>query len=166
MFVIFGKWMLLFILKTASGYHPYYISVTEIEHILKENEVGVSCKIFTDDFENTLKESYKTKIDLINPADKNETGKLMAGYISAHLRIKINNHSMSPEFIGFEREGEATWCYFSIKQIRQIEKLEVTNNLLYDFKKEQVNLMHIAVNNNRKSARLTYPDSVVVFEFR
>ncbi|MEI8059397.1 MAG: DUF6702 family protein, partial [Ferruginibacter sp.] len=33
--------------------HPLFVSVTEIEHNAKDKTLEISCKIFTDDFENS-----------------------------------------------------------------------------------------------------------------
>lgn len=165
MFVIFCRWLFILAIQSWQLSHPFYVSVTEIEYIPNEKEVGISCKIFTDDFETTLKEAYKTKVDLFNPSDKTAIGNLISGYIRSHLKIKINGKASSLVFIGFEREAEATWCYFSITGIQEITKVEVMNELLYDYRKEQVNLVHVTVNNVRKSGRVTFPDSVTVFEF-
>jgi hypothetical protein len=165
MIEILGKWLFILTLQAWQVHHPFYVSVTEIEHLRSEKEVGISCKIFTDDFENTLKAAYKTKVDLYNTPDKTATGNLISGYINSHLKIKINGKSTSPQFIGFEREAEATWCYFSGPNVQEIKKLEVMNELLFDYRKEQVNLIHVTVNGNRKSGRVVYPDSMAVFEF-
>jgi hypothetical protein len=145
--------------------HPYFISVTEIEYVNQDKEIGISCKIFTDDFEMALRETFKTKVDLIHPADKKETGKLISNYISSHLQIKADGKAVSPVLIGFEQEEEATWCYFSVANINSVKKIEINNSILYDFKKEQVNMMHVTVNGNRKSSRVINPDTRSVFEF-
>ena len=39
--------------------HPIFVSVTEIEHNAKDKTLEISCKIFTDDFEKTLRLTYK-----------------------------------------------------------------------------------------------------------
>ena len=165
MLVIFCKWVFILAMQCWHGPHPFYVSVTEIEHIPKEREVGISCKIFTDDFEYTLREAYRTKVDLFDPSGKAATSNLISNYINAHLKIKINGKTTSPVFIGFEREAEATWCYFSISGVNEITKVEVMDELLYDYRKEQVNLIHVTVNNSRKSKRVAYPESVAVFDF-
>ncbi len=64
------KWLLVglvwFSLGATTKHHPLFISVTEIEHNAKEKSLEVSCKIFTDDFERTLRAAYKTKVDLLD----------------------------------------------------------------------------------------------------
>ena len=50
--------------------HPFHVSVVEIEHNTPDKSLEISCKIFTDDFEKVLAETYKTKVDLINSPNK------------------------------------------------------------------------------------------------
>lgn len=145
--------------------HPYYISVTEIEYINANKEVGIACKIFADDFEQALKATYHTPIDLYNVKDTSLAGKQIAAYINKHLQLKAGGKLLSLRYLGFEIEGEAAWCYFSAANVPALQQLEVFNDLLYEYKKEQVNLMHVKVNGNRKSARLSAPENRLSFEF-
>lgn len=168
------KWLLLipflitgnsFLHPTYQGYHPYYVSVTEIEYSNADKEMQVACKIFTDDFEQALKGMYHTKIDLYHPKDKVLLDKQIAGYIQKHLHLKADGKPLSLNYMGFEIEGEAAWCFFSAGNITTVKNIEVFNDLLYEYKKEQVNIMHIKVNGGRKSGRCSYPDTGIKFSF-
>jgi hypothetical protein len=141
------------------------VSVTEIEYSNPDKEIQVACKIFTDDFEQALKTMYHTKIDLYHPQDKALLDKQITGYIQKHLRLKADNKIVTLNYIGYEIEGEAAWCFFSAGNIPAVKNIEVFNDLLYEYKKEQVNMMHTKVNGDRKSARLSYPDTGMQFSF-
>ncbi len=155
----------LFFTPAYEKAHPYYVSVTEIGYSQPDKEIQVACKIFTDDLENALKEMYHTKADLYHPADKATLDRQIAGYIGKHFRVKADNNPVSLRFIGYEIEGEAAWCYLSAGDIPPVKNIEVFNDLLYEYKKEQVNIMHARVGGDRKSARLTYPHTATVFSF-
>jgi hypothetical protein len=151
--------------STGLHLHPYYITVTELEYNPKDKELGMACKIFTDDFENTLKNQYHAKIDIYHPVDKALLGKRMADYITSHLRILVDGKQIPLNYLGYEIESEATWCYFSSPGIKSVKTVDIFNELLYDFKKEQINMMHVKVNGNRKSSRVTYPETHSKFDF-
>lgn len=148
------------------GTHPYYISVTEIEYIHANKEIGIACKLFADDFEQALKTTYHTKVDLYKTKDTSLTGQQIAGYINKHLQLTVAGKPLSLHYLGFEIEGEAAWCYFSVGNVPAFQQLQVFNDLLYEYKKEQVNLMHVKVNGNRKSGRLSQPDDRMSFDFK
>lgn len=170
--MVFLRLFLVFLLPLSRGAdfnpplaHPYYVSVTEITYNEVGKEIQIACKIFTDDFEYALKEMYHTRVDLYHPADKNLINQQIDGYIKKHFYIKTNEEAVRLQFLGYEIEGEAAWCYFSAEGISPVKKIEVFNDLLYAYKKEQVNIMHAKVGGVRKSERLAYPGSRAVFSF-
>jgi hypothetical protein len=146
--------------------HPVYMSVTEIEHNTKEQLLEVSCKIFTNDFESQLKKKSSQKIDLLNPDLKNKMNLLVEGYIQNHLKISVNNSSISKmKFIGFEQIEDAIVSYFEINGINKVNSIKIENTILYDYSEQQINLMHVIVNGIRKSYKLNNPDSQISFNF-
>src|SRR5258705_2874041 len=110
MALLFFKWSLVFFLQ--SGFyngnnhelHPFHVSVTEINHNAKDKTLEISCKIFTDDFEDALTKKYKTTVDLVKPKDKSAMDKLVSDYISNHLAIKTDDKPAMTNYIGFEVE--------------------------------------------------------------
>lgn len=166
------KWIfivLVFSLTTSFvkpiSFHPFFVSVTEIQHNQKEKTLEISCKIFTDDFEKTLRQNYNTRIDLLNPTDKQAMNKLVTDYIRKHLQITADAKLLQLQFVGYEKDEEATWCYFQVNNVTTIKKIDVIDNLLYEYKKEQINILHVIVNGNRKSTKLDNPEASASFAF-
>src|SRR5687767_3280711 len=93
--------------KAENALHPFFVSVTEIQHNSKDRSLEISCKIFTDDFEKTLRQNYKTHIDLLNPRDKAVMDKLISAYIKKRLRIISDGALLNLQFIGYENDEEA-----------------------------------------------------------
>ena len=145
--------------------HPFYVSVTQIEENTKENLMEVSCRIFTDDFEKTLRMHYTNHIDLLSPTDKVQMNKLINDYVSKHLSIAIDGKLHPLQFVGYEKNEEAVECYFQINNISVKKNISVFNNLLFEYKPEQINIVHVTVKGKRKSRQLTNPDAKVNFEF-
>lgn len=149
----------------ASLAHPFYVSVTEFNHNQKENILEISCKMFADDFETTLKTQYKTVIDITHPKDPKQVEKLAFDYLQKHLQLKINGRQAVYQFIGYEKENEAVWCYLQVNNVTAVKKLEISNNLLYEMYNTQISIMHASVGGNRKSTRLVFPDTMASFEW-
>jgi disulfide oxidoreductase YuzD len=146
--------------------HPLYITVTEINYNAEDKNLEISCKIFTDDFENALRIMHRTKIDLTNPPDPALANKQVYEYIRANLQIKLDGQPVSLEYVGYEKETDATWAYLQVGNIAQAPKvIEIRNSLLHDAFEEQINLMHVSVGGKRKSGRLNYPNKDAKFEF-
>jgi hypothetical protein len=147
------------------NFHPFYVSVTEINHNNKDQALEISCKIFVDDMEETLKKNYKTKVDLSNTQNQEQNNKLIADYVSRHLRFVADGKPQKLSYVGFEKESEAVYCYFEVPNLPTPKKLDVTNSLLHDFNNGQINIMHVIVNSNRKSYKLDYPNNQASFTF-
>ena len=165
---IFYKWLLLasaFFYKSPSELHPVYVSVVEIEHNKAEQSLEMSCRIFTDDFEKTLRGTTKQKVDLINPTDKKVMEQLVNQYIQQHLKIRVNGKAVSLNFLGYEQVEESIQSYYQVNGISAVNNIMLEDNILYEYKAEQMSIIHITVNGNRKSTRLTNPDSKATIEF-
>ncbi|MGK2860696.1 MAG: DUF6702 family protein [Chitinophagaceae bacterium] len=179
----FYKWLLIFMLPAglhinqeiwgtgnlpglpAKEFHPLHVSVTEINHNASEKTLEISCKLFTDDFEKVLAQNYNTKVDLINPTDRQAMEKLVSDFITRHLQLKNNGKPVAFSFIGYEKENDAVYSYFQADNIASVKKLEITNNILYELFTDQMNLMHVIVDGKRKSMKLDYPGKQAIFNF-
>jgi hypothetical protein len=145
--------------------HPLYVTVTEVNHNAKDKTLEMSCKIFTNDFEAALEKSFHIKTDLTHPKDKKAADKLVSDYIQKHFQIKVDGRQLALEFVGSEKETDATWSYFQVSNILSVKKIEITNSILYETFEGEINLMHVTVSGNRKSDKLTSPETNAVFDF-
>lgn len=149
----------------AGTKHPYYISVVEINHNASEKSLEISCKIFTNDFEETLEKNYKTKVDLVNPPDKGAMDKLVNDYIHKNLAVKVDGKSTPYTYVGFEKQDEAIYCYFEIDNVPAVKKIDVSNSILHDFSDQQINIVHCVVGGKRQSTKLDYPKTEASFSW-
>ena len=141
------------------------MSVVEINHNATDKTLEISCKIFTDDFEKILSKNYNAKVDLINPPNKTAMDTLVKKYLLSHLSIKADGKPLSFRYLGFENEGEAAYSYIEVENIPALRKLEISTNLMHDLFDDQMNIIHIIVNGNRKSNKLDFPNKETVFSF-
>ena len=165
---ILFKWLLLtgfFINGQAINNHPIFVSVTEIEHNAKNKTLEISCKLFTDDFEKTLRRTYSGIVDLLQPKDKNEMNKLVNSYIQKHFQIKVEGKTVILNFLGYQQEEEGIVSLYQVINISTVKKIDVTDNILFEYKDEQMSIVHVIVNGNRKSTRLLNPDEKYSFTF-
>ncbi|MEO6069294.1 MAG: DUF6702 family protein [Chitinophagaceae bacterium] len=176
MVILFYKWFFVSLFSAFSLFnvtdkkaenvkHPFYVSVTEINHNAKEKTLEISVKIFADDLEDVLKQNYKTPVDVSSEKGEAQNGKLIKDYISKHLSLAIDGKQATLHYVGFEKQSESVYCYFDVANIAAVKKLDVTNSLLQDFNNEQINIMHIIVNGSRKSYKLDFPNKQASFSF-
>ncbi|MCD6066885.1 MAG: hypothetical protein K0S33_1711 [Bacteroidetes bacterium] len=150
----------------CSGFHPYFVSTTEINYNNPGKTIEITCRMFTDNLEEALKKIYKKEVDLLHPKDKKETEKLLADYINKHLKITSNGQKLPLEIIGFEKEEDAIWAYLEIKKDISPKTVSIENSLLYDFLPNQINMVHVMVNGtSRQSSKVSNPDKKIDFSF-
>ncbi|RZL12454.1 MAG: hypothetical protein EOO89_19550 [Pedobacter sp.] len=147
------------------SFHPFYVSVTEIEQNPQTKTVQVSVRIFYDDFEKALTKQYKSQVNILKPVDRKKLDLLIADYISNHLKIKANAKTLSLKYLGYEIEEEAAWCYFETEKQAEVQSITVMNNILFEQHTTQINMIHAIVNGKRKSSKLNNPANSVSFQF-
>ena len=157
--------ILVIIFFMVSFKHPFYLSVTNLRYNVKEKALQGSVKIFVNDLESALKQIHKKKIDLVNVKDSVATNNLLNLYLQTHFSLKLNNSPKAFKMIGFEKEEEVIWLYIEFKKCEEPKKVEISNTVLFDFIKEQTNIVQLEVNGNQKSSKATNPDKGFMFAF-
>lgn len=169
---ILYKWLLGFVVlgiqqksPEQANLHPFFISVTQIEHNATDQSLEISCKLFTDDFEKALRQTNTIKIDLLKKEYSTTMNPVVNAYIQKHLSFTVDGKKVAYRLIGFEQQQDAIVSYFEAADVKTCQKITVTNSILYDYKTEQTNIIHVTEKGNRKSSKLTNPDETVSFSF-
>lgn len=151
---------------TGAAMHPIYVSVTEMELNSAQKTLELSCKLFTDDFEKVLRAQNKTAVDLINPGGRKAAmDKLVNDYVQAHLKISADGRPLNLKYLGYEIIEEGVNSYFEVSNVDGLKNISVFNNLLYEYSDQQMGLIHVTVNGNRKSTKLNYPETRASLSF-
>ena len=156
------KW---FAISLFSLLHPFYVSVTEINHNAKDKTLEITCKVFADDMENILKQNYKQPVDFTDAKQQEKIDKLMFDYFSTHLVLAPNGKAVKLQYIGFERDSESVYCYLEAQGITSLKKLNISNSILHDLTSDQINIMHVMVDGKRQSYKLDFPKKETSFNF-
>lgn len=176
MALLLYKWMPFFLLSFFANRnagkdagiaqkHPFYISVTEINHNATDKTLEISCKFFADDFEQTIEKVSKVTLDITLAKDKAAFDKYIPDYVSKHLAVTVDNKPIALSYVGFEKDKESAFAYFEVKNITAAKSIAITNSLLHDFINQQINIMHITVGGKRQSTKLDYPETKAAFSF-
>lgn len=154
---------LLLILATV--FHPYFVSVTEIKHSQKAGTLQISTKIFYEDLEKALTNQGVAKIDILKSQKSPVANKLIAEYLKKHLIIKINGQAIPVEYLGYEIEEDSAWSYMEAKTSGDVKTVQVVNDILFAQHESQINIVHITVNEHRRSFQLANPTSIAKASF-
>lgn len=150
---------------TAFAVHPYYMSVTDIEYRPAQKEIQIACKIFTDDLEDALKAETKKPVSLTDGKDKAAKQELLRSYLQTHFKLMVDGKPVAYDLIGFENEQEATWNYLLVKNVSGFKAVTVYNDLLFQLRTGQINIIHFKHKGETKSYRLTAPEAQHTFSW-
>jgi hypothetical protein len=145
--------------------HPFFVSVIDINHNEKEATIEISVRCFTNDLEKMIAADTKTTIDLSQPSQKNKGDALLKAYLTKRLNLSVNGNKSTLDYVGFEIQKESTWTYFEIKNIKQLNQLNVLCEILFGVNDQQINIFHVNSKGVRKSYELIYPKNTTQFNF-
>ena len=145
--------------------HPFYVSVIDINHNEKESNLEISVRAFTTDLAARLEAEYHVKIDLEDPKQKAKAETYINAYVQKKLSISPNGIKGKMDFIGFEIQKESTWAYFEINNVKQVKQLDVFCEILFGIDPQQINIIHVKANGQKKSFELTAPKNKTQFVF-
>ena len=157
--------MINILIVLFSFLHPFYVSVTDINHNSKNKSLEISSKIFFDDLEREIEMENKVSFDIIKPVDKAKVNAFIASYIKKHLQIKVDGKLLTMNYIGYEIQEDAAWCYLEIPKVDKVGIIEINDHILFKLHTEQINMLNVTVNGKRQSTKLDAPTSRVNFKF-
>ena len=81
------------------------------------------------------------------------------------MLIKVDGKAATLQFLGYEQDEEGIESYYQVNNIAAVKKLDITDNILFEYQKQQISIIHTTVNGNKKSTKLVNPEEKVSFEF-
>ncbi len=145
--------------------HPLFISMTEVEYNSSTQNLDISIRVFTDDFESALRKNDSTNIDLTHPKDKKNINENIKSYMLRNLSTSADGKAIEMQYVGYEIIEENTWVYFEAPVEKIPKDLSISNSIFYDFSTKQINLMHIKIGQEERTEKNSYPEKLFRFQF-
>ena len=136
---------------TRQAAHPFYISVCQVDHNPDTGALEMSFRIFMDDLELALETMGTERLHLGTEREAEKADIYIGRYLARHVVIEINGRRVSAAFLGKEVDPDAIWCYVEVENIPVLESMTMTNSLLLETFEDQVNLVHVNANGQKKS---------------
>lgn len=150
---------------SVAGRHPLHVTTVEISHNAAEKTLEISCHVFTDDFETVLSRISGTRANLSTGKPGAQMDTLISRYIRGRFLLRADEKPLVMEYVGSEREDQATYSYFQVEGVAAFKVLDVTDALLHDLYDDQIGIIHVIVDGNRKSTKIDYPVAKAHFAF-
>ena len=143
--------------------HDFHTSLTEMRYNAKSKTFEISLRVFTDDLEKVLSATSQNRKFTLENNDKNDP--LVEAYIRKHfVVVNPKNQKLNINYIGREKEGEATWIYLELPVNESINGSKIQNDVLIDMFDDQTNILNIFMQNQKKSYLYNVKNKVFMVE--
>jgi len=156
---------IVFLCSFTKAKHPYHVGSVEINYNGKSKTFEVTGRFFLDDLENALSKKYGKPFHFNDPAYKVRLNEALKDYCADYFKLKSNNQFLKVNYVGYQEDSESVEVYLESEHADSPKKVETAVSFLYNLFDDQMNIVHIIVNNVRKSEKLTYPNRYLFREF-
>lgn len=134
-------------------YHKFYVSVTNMNYSDRDKAFQITTRIFIDDLEAVLLERYGIDTDLATPDEVANSDELIDKYLKTKLVIYFDDEVAQYQFLGKEFDTDIVVCYLEITNVKlqELQKIEIQNEVLTDLFEDQQNIVHLKIDDKRKS---------------
>jgi uncharacterized membrane protein len=129
----------------AFSIHKYYVSLTEIEFVEKEQSIQIILSIFIDDLELTLNKDNNKTLALGSNKEVENVDDYYLKYLQNNLKVIVNNQLQDFNYIGKKYEEDVVRFYLEISNIKSLNTFEILNTILLRDFPEQQNIVKIKV---------------------
>lgn len=145
--------------------HPYHVGSVEINYNSKSKTFEVTGRFFLDDLENGLAEKYGKPFHFNDGKYKTQLNTALKNYCTEYLKLKTNNQFLKVNYVGYEEDSESVNVFLESETVSNPKKVEAAVSFLYNLFDDQINIVHIIVDGNRKSEKLNYPNRYLFQQF-
>ena len=133
--------------------HKFYVSVTNVNYIDKDDSIQITTRIFIDDLEAVLLERYGVKTSLGTPQEGALANDYIEKYLNTKLLVRLNQETRVYDFLGKRYDNDVVICYLEIAKVNlpDFNNIEIQNEILTDLFEEQQNLVHLKIKGKKKS---------------
>lgn len=138
--------------------HPYHVGSVEINYNSKHKTFEITGRFFLDDLESGLSKKYGKPFHFNDVKYKTQLNEALKNYCAEYFKLKTDNQFLKVNYIGYEEDSESVNVYLESESVSNPKKVEAAVSFLYNLFDDQINIVHVIVNGNRKSEKLTYPN--------
>ena len=131
-------------------FHEYYVSTTEVDYIKEKNLMQITIRIFIDDFEEIVKQK-NNNLKVAPDSNSKKINEILNQYIFEKFKISVNDQELIYEFIGKEYKSDMIQAYYEAEINNIIKNISFENYILFDYFKNQQNIIHYKNDKFRKS---------------
>ena len=121
-----------------------------MEYKTEKKSLQITTQLFIDDVELLLQQKDPS-IRLFPDSNPSEIDRLLELEFNNALQIHIDQKQLKYDYVGREYKNDVIQCYLEIELLNPIQKLKVSNKMLFKLFYDQQNIIHFKNKTFRKS---------------
>jgi phosphoribosylanthranilate isomerase len=121
-----------------------------MEYKTEKKSLQITTQLFIDDVELLLQQKDPS-IRLFPDSNPSEIDRLLELEFNNALQIHIDQKQLKYDYVGREYKNDVIQCYLEIELLNPIQKLKVSNKMLFNLFYDQQNIIHFKNKTFRKS---------------
>ncbi|MEI3790336.1 MULTISPECIES: DUF6702 family protein [unclassified Chryseobacterium] len=154
-----------FLFSFSKVKHPYHVGSVEINYNSKSKSFEVTGRFFLDDLENALGKKYGNSFHFNDEKYKARLNEALEKYCAEYFKLKADGKFLRINYVGYEEDSESVNVFLESETLNTPKKVESAVSFLYNLFDDQINIVHMIVNGERKSEKLTYPNRYLYRQF-
>jgi hypothetical protein len=131
--------------------HNFYVSTTSVRYVPNENSFQITTQVFLDDFESALRLNGNENISLTPDGSQVKIDSLIEDYFRKNIIFKAKGEKMNFDFLGKVYKMDVLVAYMEFKIDTIVSPLSIKNTILFDYLRDQKNIIHLKLASKRKS---------------
>ncbi|MEM6523120.1 MAG: DUF6702 family protein [Bacteroidota bacterium] len=137
-------------------FHPLHVSICEIEYDSNSKSLEIIQRVFLDDLESQIRlDLNQPELDITEPDNGLTLDQMTKAYLIKRLSFEVNGKPRDFNYLGSEIEGDAILCYIEVEKVKKLKSIKVESSILIDLFDDQVNIVHVEVDDKIRSMKLT-----------
>ncbi|MCT2407513.1 hypothetical protein NZD88_08180 [Chryseobacterium antibioticum] len=154
-----------FLFSFSKAKHPYHVGSVEINYNSKSKSFEITGRFFLDDLENGLGKKYGGSFHFNDEKYKAKLNEALEKYCAEYFKLKADGRFLKINYVGYEEDSESVNVFLESETVATPKKLEAAVSFLYNLFDDQINIVHMIVNGQRQSEKLTYPNRYLYRQF-
>lgn len=136
----------------GSTFHPYHVSLAEMERNERTGNFEVSLCIWPADLEKALTRMTQKPVDLDKVDDLDE---LIAKYIDSKIVFTSGDTRAKIRYVGCELDLQKGWLYFEVQTGKELDDWSYQNRFFFELNEDQINHFNFKSESNIQSDACT-----------
>ncbi|MBF9219962.1 DUF6702 family protein [Hymenobacter ruricola] len=143
--------LLLPLAGAAPAWHAYHSTITELRHNAAKQQLELSVKVFTDDFEKAISQGQPKPVNLTDAGPRPLA--LAAAYLQRTLQVRtVAGAALPLQVLGMQPENDGYWLFCKVPLPGPVSGVQLRQAMMLEAFGDEMNIVNLEANGKKQSA--------------